>query len=92
MFLTDLSILVADTTMGHPPIAAARLHVAVVALDCEPIIDEVLGYFVDTGDVLGGTRERSPGSGPYGWLRPVSALAARRGDRSRVAKRDRAGI
>lgn len=92
MLLTGLSILVADTAKGRPPIAAARLQAVAVALNCGPVLGEGLGYFADTGDVLGGGRERTPDSGPYGWLRPQSASAARRGDRSCAGKRDRAGI
>lgn len=92
MHLTDLAILVADTAMVHPPIAAARLDAGVVALDCGLMLGEGLGYFADTGDVLGGIRERSPGSDPYGWLRSESASAARRGDRYCAGKRVRARI
>lgn len=64
--LTDLSILVADTTTGRLPTAAVGVDAGVVDLDCQPTLGGGLGYFADTGDVLGGTRASAPGgSDPY---------------------------
>ena len=90
--LMDLPILVADKVTARPPIAAAGQGVGAGDLEAGLKLDEGSGSSVDIGDVHDHTRVSGPGSDPSSRLRPQSASAATRGDRSCTENRKRAGI